>query len=56
MRTLTPVDMTELPMALRIASRLKQFHRAPVKLPSSNASKREPFGTLWKWSVGTVRF
>lgn len=51
MRTLTPVDMTELPMALRIACRLKQFHNAPVSRAGSNSSGSEPFVTLWKWSA-----
>ncbi len=49
MRTLTPEDMTEPAMAVRIARRLKQFHTAPITLHGSNEGKAEPFKTLWKW-------
>ena len=49
MRTLQAVDMTEPAMAVRIARRLKQFHRAKVTLPGIDAGQSELFSTIWKW-------
>ena len=48
MRTLTPVDLTQPAMALRIARRLKQFHRCKVSLPGVEPEGSELFRTMWR--------
>lgn len=48
MRTLTPVELTEPAMALRIARRLRQFHRCKVSLPGVDPAQSELFATMWR--------
>ena len=48
MRTLKPEDLTQPPMALRIARRLKHFHRCKVSLPGIEPGRSELFTTMWR--------
>ena len=48
MRTLTSVELTEPAMALRIARRLRQFHRCKVSLPGVDPAHSELFATMWR--------
>ena len=49
MRPLTPEQMTEPTMALRVARRLRAFHRAPIAPEPGTGREPQLFQTILSW-------
>lgn len=55
MRPLTPEQMTEPAMALRVARRLRAFHRAPVAPEPGTGREPQLFQTILSWCARHMR-